>query len=150
MPILNKGKNSKQKQIPKRLTIVNINCRSVVDKNTEIKYFTDQTKPDIIVGTESWLNDNHFNNEIFDTEQYSIFRKDREEKRGGGVFLSIRHSLNPTCQPELDSSAEIIWAKVDIFGLKIVYICSYYKPKENDQQSLEGLRSSLSKILIFI
>ena len=117
-------KSSKQKQIPKRLTIVNINCRSVVDKDTELKYFTDQTKPDIIVGTESWLNDNHYNNEIFDTEQYSIFRKDRKEKRGGGVFLAIRHSLNPTCQPELDSSAEIIWAKVDIPGLKNVYICS--------------------------
>ena len=60
VPIVNKGKSSNQKQIPKRLTIVNINCRSVVDKNTEIKYFTDQTKPDIIVGTGSWLNDSHY------------------------------------------------------------------------------------------
>ena len=98
---------------------MNINCRSVVDKNTELRYFTDQTKPDIIVGTESWLNDNHYNNENFDTEQYSIFRKDREEKRGGGVFLAIRQSLNPTCQPEQDSSAEIVWTKVDIPGLKM-------------------------------
>ena len=112
MPSVSKTKSSKQKHTPQRLTIVNINCRSLVDKRTELNYFTDQTKPDIIVGTESWLNDNHCNSEIFDTEQYSIFRKDREWKRGGGVFLAIRHSLNPTSQPELDSSAEIIWAKV--------------------------------------
>ena len=122
---------------------MNINCRSIVEKRTELKYFTNQTKPDIIVGTESWLNDNHYNSEIFDTEQYSIFRKDRKWKRGVGVFLAIKHSLNPTSQPELDSSAEVIWAKVDIPGLRNVYICSYYKPKENDE---EGLRSSLSKI----
>ena len=125
---------------------MNINCRSIVEKRTELKYFTDQTKPDIIVGTESWLNDNHYNSEIFDTEQYSIFRKDRKGKRGGGVFLAIKHSLNPTSQPELDSSAEVIWAKVDIPCLKNVNICSYYKTKENDEDSLEGLRSSLSKI----
>ena len=122
-----------------------MNCRSVVDKRTELKYFTDQTKPDIIAGTESWLNDNHYKSEIFDTQQYSIFRKDRKEKRGGGVFLAIKHSLNPVSQPELDSSAEVIWAKVDIPGLKNVYICSYYKPKVNDENILKGLRS-LSKI----
>ena len=64
----------------------------------------------------------------------------------GGVFLAIKHSLNPVCQPELDSSAEIIWAKVDIPGLKNVYVCSYYKPHENDENSLVGLNSSLHKI----
>ena len=53
-----------------------------------------------------------------------------------------------TSQPEPDSSAEVIWAKVDMPSLKNVYICSYYsyKSKENDEDSLEGLRSSLSKI----
>ena len=60
--------------------------------------------------------------------------------------MAIRHSLDPTCHPELDSSAESILAKVDIPGLKNVYICSYFKPKENDQQNLVVLRSSLSKI----
>ena len=59
--------------------------------------------------------------------------------------MAIRLSLDPTCHPELDSSAESILAKVDIPGLKNVYICSYFKPKENDQQNLVVLRSSLSK-----
>ena len=125
---------------------MNINCRSVVEKKVEFQYFTDQTKPDIIVGTESWLTDNHYNSEIFDTDQYSIFRKDRKGRRGGGVFLAIKHSLNPVSQPELDTSAEVIWAKIDIPGLKNVYICSFYKPSENDEDSLVSLRSSLSKI----
>ena len=138
VPIVNKNK-TKQIHIPKHLTIGNIKCRSIVEKRTELKYFTDQTKPDIIIGTESWLNDNHYNSEIFDTEQYSIFCKDRKGKRGGGVFLAIKHSLNPKSQPELDSSAEVSLAKVDIPGLKNVYICSYFKPKEKDEDSLEGV-----------
>ena len=39
-------------------------------------YFTDQTKPDIIAGTESWFNDNHYNSDNFDTHQ----EKNRKEK----------------------------------------------------------------------
>ena len=101
------------------------------------KYFTDQTKPDIIVGTESWITTakSLTQNNI----QYLV-------KIGKGKGDEEKHSLKPTSQPELDSSAEVIWAKVDVPGLKNVYICSYYKPKENDEDSLEGLRSSLYKI----
>ena len=58
---------------PKRLTVLNINCRSVIEKKLELKFLTDQTRPDIIAGTESWLNDSHCSNEIFDTDYYSIF-----------------------------------------------------------------------------
>ena len=102
--------------------------------------------PDIIVGTESWLNDTHSNNEVFNTESYSIFRKDRKNRKGGGVFLAIRHSLNPVSQPELDSDSEIVWAKIDIPGLKNVFVCSFYKPSENDSKSIDELEKSLSKI----
>ena len=136
----------KSKPLPTRLTVLNINCRSVVEKKLELKYLTDQTRPDIIAGTESWLNDSHYNNEIFDTDSYSIFRKDRKNRKGGGVFLAMKHYLNLVGQPELDSESEIIWAKIDLPGLKNVFICSFYKPKENDHESIDALRNSLSKI----
>ena len=139
-------KTPKPKYCPKRLTILNMNCRSVVDKKLELKHLTDQTKPDIIAGTESWLNETHYNNEIFDTETYSIFRKDRKNRKGGGVFLAIKHCLNPVSQPDIDSESEIIWAKIDLPGMKSTLVGSFYKPNENDPDSLQGLRDSLSKI----
>ena len=40
----------------------------------------------------------------------------------------------------------MIWAKIDIPGLKNVFVCSFYKPKENDRNSIDGLKNSLSKI----
>ena len=55
------------------------------------------------------------------------------------MFLAINHCLNPVIQPDLDSDYEIIWAKVDIPGLKSVLVGSFYKPKENDPDSLRGL-----------
>ena len=49
-------------------------------------------------------------------------------------------------QPDLDSESEIVWAKIDIPGLKDVYVCSFYKPIVNDLHSIDGLKDSLSKI----
>ena len=141
-----KPPKSKIKQAPKRLTVINVNCRSVVDKKLELKHLSDQTRPDIIAGTESWLNDTHFNSEIFDTDTYSIFRKDRKNKKGGGVFLAIKHCLNPVGQPDLDSESEIIWAKIDIPGFRNVYVCSFYRPTKNNQNSIDGLKDALSKV----
>ena len=48
------------------------------------------------------------------------------------MFLAIKHYLNPVGQPELNSESEIISAKIDLPGLKNVFICSFYKPKENE------------------
>ena len=44
---------------------------------------------------------------------------DRKNRKGGGVFLAIKHYLNPVGQPELDSESEIIWTKIDLPGLKM-------------------------------
>ena len=49
-------------------------------------------------------------------------------------------------QPDLDSESEIIWAKIDIPGFRNVYVCSFYRPPKNDQNSIDGLKDSLSKV----
>ena len=38
------------------------------------------------------------------------------------MFLAIKHCLNPVSQPDLDSESEIVWAKIDIPGLKSVLV----------------------------
>ena len=48
-----------------------------------------QVKPDIIVGTELWLTSDITNSEIFSKDLYTIYRKDRTGRKGGGVFLAI-------------------------------------------------------------
>ena len=36
-----------------------------------------------------------------------------------GLFLAVKHCLNPVGKAELASESEIIWAKIDLPGLKI-------------------------------
>lgn len=105
-----------------------------------------QVKPDIIVGTESWLTSDITNSEIFPKDRYNIYRKDRTGRKGGGVFLAISIDILSSEQPELDTDCEIIWAKVDIIGVKSIYIGAYYKPQENDIESINELSRSLQRI----
>jgi hypothetical protein len=56
---------------------------------------------DIIALTETWLNDNIDDAELFDLNKYNVFRKDRnftctKLKRGGSVLLAVNHNTTAT------------------------------------------------------
>ena len=48
---------------------------------------------DIIYVTETWLKDFFLDSEILDTG-YTIFRRDRAEREGGGVLIAVKDNLN--------------------------------------------------------
>jgi hypothetical protein len=74
--------------------------------------------------------------------------KTEQVEKGGGVFLAISTDILSSEQPELDTDCEIIWAKVYIIGVKSIYIGAYYKPQENDIESINELSRSLQRIPI--
>ena len=68
---------------------MNINCRSILDKKSEFHSVLDYTKPDIIIGTESWLegikpgkapSKTAINNSEVFPDHYQIFRNDGMQK----------------------------------------------------------------------
>ena len=54
-----------KKQPPKRLKIININFRSIVNKVQEFYCLLDTENPDIVIGTESWLTPDISSSEVF-------------------------------------------------------------------------------------
>lgn len=87
-PTINVNKKQKvaKKKASQRLTILNINCQSVKSKVPDLHQVIHQVKPDIIVGTESWLTSDITNSEIFPKDLYTIYRKDRTGRKGEGVY----------------------------------------------------------------
>ena len=51
------------------------------------------------------------------------------------MFLAIKHYLNPVGQPELDSESEIIWAKIDLPGLKMFLFAHFISQGDGAKKS---------------
>ena len=61
---------------PQQLKILNINFQSIVNKIPEFHYLLDTEKPDVAIGTESWLSPDIMDNEIFPRD-CTPFKADR-------------------------------------------------------------------------
>ena len=74
-----------------RNIVTNLNCflfnaRSIVNKWHEFELFVFANDPDLIFITESWGK----NDIAFNLPGYVTFRKDRDNRPGGGVLIFIR------------------------------------------------------------
>ena len=101
----------KNRNLPNDLlkpSIINYFC-SITNKRSQLEAFLSTHEIDIIIGTESHLNESILNSEVFPSN-YQTFRKDRNSS-GGGVFISIQNSI-PCIQIEVDVTIEIVWAHV--------------------------------------
>ena len=125
-----------------------MNCRSAKNKIADIAGVIDQHKPDIIFGTESWLNSKIESNEIF-PNGYKIFRKDRpDDCHGGGVFQAVKNDIITTHRSDLDTDCEIIWTQCQLADKKTKSLLfgSYYRPNSSNVISLDELDASLLKL----
>ncbi len=147
-----KTKETNFKGVPNLKTIV-VNCRKIEANRAAFLNLIDSTKPNIVIGTESWLTPDIQSSEIF-PPGFNIYRKDRKigtkeacnKQTGGGVFLMIDSKLISTEVPELDVDCEIIWAQVQLPRSKFLNVGSYYRPEYTDETYLDKLNDSISRI----
>ena len=126
------------------MTILNINFQSIKSKLCRLSNVIGGVKPDIIIGTETWLDKDIRDSEIC-PRGYVLHRKDRTNKTGGGVLLAIKNEYNSEHVPELDTDCEIVWAKMNLKGNGTIYICSYYRRNVSDEDSLKYFETSVQR-----
>ena len=110
-------------------------------KRAEIANLIVSTKPDIVVGTETWLDNTISNAEFFPAE-YSIYRKDRN-RNGGGVLIAVKNDIQCAELPELDVNGELIWIRITTQCGRHVLVCAFYRPDVSDEVGLQMLVTSL-------
>ena len=69
-----------------------LNARSIISKRNELSIMVEDTNPHILGITESWKTTDMLDAELGMTG-YAMFRKDRIGRRGGGVTLYIKESI---------------------------------------------------------
>ena len=126
------------------LRILTLNCQSLVNKRADFSELVDRSNPDIIIGTESWLRPDHFTAEFF-PPSYTVDRKNRLDKRGGGVFIAIRNTLTSSTGPTLEVNAELLWCTISLEHQKSLTIGAFYRPPNTGAEILDQLHISLSR-----
>ena len=127
------------------LRVLIVNCQSIRNKRSAISESVEYTKPDVIVGCESWLGPEHKNSEIFpDGYQSNVYRKDRN-KNGGGVFIAVHDNLTTSEVEGSQSQCEAVWTELHT-NEKSVLIGSYYRPPNSTVDSIEELSASIHQI----
>jgi hypothetical protein len=135
----------KSRGIP--LTILNVNCQSIKAKKEQMLNLIDAVKPDIIIGTESWLKAGEHSSECLPTDSYSVERRDREKDNNkGGVFIAAKKDLIMVREEELMTDCELLWCKFNLVGSKTLHVGAYYRPHVQDVESLDELETSLSRL----
>jgi hypothetical protein len=111
------------------------------------------TKPDIFIGTESWLKgvkpgkdpttDAIKSSEVF-PNNYAAYRNDRVTL-GGGVFILIQNNIIATEQPQYVAKCELEWVKIKLKDSIVLLIGAFYMPHRNNKD-MEELEKSLKNI----
>ena len=106
--------------------------------------------PDVIAGTETWLNDSVYSNEFL-PPSYQIFHNDRQtDTSGGGVFLAIKSNLIAREELEYKTNCESVWASIHIKGNPALFFGAFYRrhfgSTAHNQDYLKELDVAISKL----
>lgn len=128
------------------LSFLIINFQSLWNKREELSNLAQDSRSDIIIGTETWLSQDTKNSELL-LNDYDIFRRDRPN-RGGGVLIAVKKNL---CCEHISSSknSESIFCKLKLKGSKPLIIGSVYRPPcysfEESENIIEEIYSIVNK-----
>ena len=137
--------------LPKRskidqIKIMNVNCQSIKStlEKKELELLIYEHKPDIVFGTESHLDSDYKDAEIF-PPGYVPLRHDRN-RNGGGVFIAYRDDLSISQISNFGRNSESLLAKLRSSGRPDLYLCVMYRPPDSDLEPLIELESDLASV----
>ena len=125
-----------------------LNARSIINKKNELNIMVEDIDPHIIGITESWANTDITYAELGLTG-YVMFRRDRIGRRGGGVILYVKESIQAD-EIKLESEAdynEAVWCKIVSGNSKLTIGLVYRSPNINeaDNTKIQNAIKEVSK-----
>ena len=125
-----------------------INFQSLRKKGKLLEAIIFDSDPDIIIGSETWLDSSIASSEILPNDLgYDIQRRDRPHDPHGGVLIAAKRGLqlgNIYCSQDI----ELISGTVTMEGNKTITIISYYRPpNRTDEAYVNKSREEFDSLL---
>ncbi|KAK4830743.1 hypothetical protein QYF61_013193 [Mycteria americana] len=126
----------KETRTTAQLKCLYTNARSMGNKQEELEAIVHQENYDMVAIMETWWGDSH--NWSAAMDGYKLFRRDRQGRRGGGVALYVRESLDSLELDDGDDRVECLWVRIRGKANKadiVVGVC--YRPPNQDEETDE-------------
>ena len=137
--------NSQIKKSQSWRTLV-ININSAPGKRAELENLINYTDPDLIIMTETKINEQVKASEFLPKGYTGDIRKDRC-KGGGGVMIATKQEYDiQGIELEANISAKTVWATISLKDQRKLVVGSYYRPPDSGSDSIDDLESVLSFI----
>ena len=99
---------------------------------------------DVVCICETWLNESILSSELL--PGYSVFRRDRIGKVGGGVFIAVKNGIQATRRLDLEPESSELVATELIASNKNRFLFTFYRPPNSTpdlSDVLQELNTSL-------
>ncbi len=113
------------------LTFMYTNAQSLVSKLDELRITVCDLLPDVISITETWLSEQIDNRELA-LPGFQLFRKDRDNRKGGGVATYVKNGLHVSEKTAKLTCPEAVWLTVIATGSQSLDILTVYRPPRTD------------------
>ena len=100
--------------------------KALKNKTSDPHFAIERPRPDVIIGTETWLTKNMSSSEFILVE-FEVFRWDREDEPHGGVLVATRRTIVSSVAL-VGKSSEFLRIKVKLNHDKSVIIAVAYRP----------------------
>ena len=140
---------SKPRQIPKCLVL---NARSLAKPDAYPSLYAELNSNciDLCFISETWLH-SAISSSLICPPGYSIFRKDRQNSRGGGVAILCRNDWRMEIIPEAENIFECIWMKIMTKNSTFSVASIYHPPSDYSYDAkdfIDYLIDSCERILL--
>ena len=140
------AKNSLESHTELGYKCVCLNARSIVNKRNELNIMVEDIDPHIIGITESWATPDISDAELGMTG-YVMFREDRLGRRGGGVILYIKESIQ-AYEIKLEKEAECeeaVWCNI-VTGNSTLTVGLVYRSPNISMEENEKIHNAIKEV----
>lgn len=148
-PILASSPKKEQFKKPlesNKARILSINFQSIRPKREAFWSMLENTDPDIILASETWLNSTIYEREVLPENYVFAARKDRPYSSHGGVAIITKANIDAS-EIVLDTPTEMVAASIPSKdNSKPIIVCSIYRPTNNDVDYTNKMCATLREL----
>lgn len=145
-PIISNIKTPEEFKTRSGFGIIHINTHSLLPKIDMVKIWIETTNTDILVLTETWLN-NSITNKNISLEGCNVFHCDRLRK-GGGVTIYVKNDSHVTLisSVSIPKQFELLALKIEFAKAQHIRVTECYRPPSAVCDALPNLSKYLANL----